>query len=100
MKTPKSAAKSAANTLKMVGEPVPDEFKIEDGVPLPTNRTTKRPAKYFPFERLSSGQSFLVAKEQRKGLRPALSRHYKATGQKKTIVMREQADGSVRVWRK
>jgi hypothetical protein len=94
---PKVATAKTANAFTIVGDA---DFKIEDGVPLPANRTTKRRQRYFPFEKLTSGQSFLVAKDKRKGLRPALSRFYKAAGEKKTIVMREQADGSVRVWKK
>jgi len=84
-KTTTVAAKTAADTSsKVVGDV---EFKIEDHIPLPV---TARPVRYFPFEKLKSGQSFLVLKDQRAGLRTSLAAHYKATGEKRTIVMRKQ----------
>lgn len=91
----------AKPAIKVVSEPVADldPFVIEDGVPLPSS--TKRPAKSFPFEKLKSGQSFLVPKDERKGLRPALARFYKANpAERKSIIMRPQDDDAVRVWKK
>jgi hypothetical protein len=76
------------------------DFVIESNVPLPTNRSTARPKRHFPFDRLKAGQSFLVSKDKKKGLRPALARHYKANpAERKTIVIRPEGDG-VRVWKK
>ena len=94
-KTATVAAKTvAATSSKVVGDV---EFKIEDHIPLPA---TARPVRYFPFDKLKAGQSFLVLKDQRAGLRTALAAHYKATGEKRTIIMRKQDDESIRVWKK
>jgi hypothetical protein len=77
------------------------DFPIEDGVPMPVKRSAAKVKRYFPFDKLKSGQSFLVEKDRRKGLRPSLARFYKDDPtRRKTIVMREQPDGSVRVQRK
>jgi len=94
-KTTTVAAKTAANaSSKVVGDV---DFKIEDNVPLPT---TARPVRYFPFDKLKSGQSFLVLKDQRAGLRTSLAAYYKSSGETRTIIMRRQDDESIRVWRK
>jgi hypothetical protein len=71
---PKAAAKSAR--IELV-EPDAD-FKIEDGIPLPATARSTRPPRYFPFEKLRTGQSFLVSKEKKKGLRPAVRAYYAA----------------------
>jgi hypothetical protein len=75
MKQTRVATKTANNTLAFVGDA---DFKIEDGVPLPRTSRPARPARYFPFDKLKAGQSFLVPKDRKKGLRPALSRHHAA----------------------
>jgi hypothetical protein len=101
LKTPKVAAKTVGNTLKVVGEPVPDEFKIEDGIALPKSARPARAPKYFPFDKLKAGQSFLVLKTQKKGLRPALARFYKANpAERKTIAIRKVEGEALRVWKK
>jgi hypothetical protein len=95
---PKVATKSADSSVKLVGDA--DVFKIEDGIPLPV---TVRPnaRRHFPFDQLKSGQSFLVAKDKRKGLKPAVAAYYKANpSERKTIVVREQEGEAVRVWKK
>jgi len=73
------------------------DFKIEDNVPLPA---TARPVRYFPFDKLKPGQSFLVLKDQRAGLRTSLAACYKSSGETRTIIMRRQDDESIRVWKK
>jgi hypothetical protein len=97
MKTTKTAMKTAP-ALAFVSDA---DFKIEDGIPMPTSARPARPAKYFPFEKLTSGQSFLVSKDRKKGLRPALARYYAANpAQRKTIAIRKVENDAVRVWRK
>jgi len=91
------AAKAANNTAASVSGDDFFEFRIEDNVPLPV---TAKPARYFPFEKLKSGQSFLVTKDQRKGLRQSLAAYYVASGEKRTVIMRKQEDESIRVWKK
>jgi hypothetical protein len=71
---PKAVVKSAS--LRVVAEPVPAaDFKIEDGIPPRATARAVRPARYFPFDKLKNGQSFLVAKDRKKGLRLALGRY-------------------------
>jgi hypothetical protein len=99
MKTTKATAKTASNTMAVVGD---DEFRIEDGVPMPTTARPARAVRYFPFEKLlKSGQSFLVTKDRKKGLRPALKAHYAAhPTERKSIIIRPVEGEALRVWRK
>jgi hypothetical protein len=97
MKT-KVATKTVANTFAFISDA---DFKIEDNIPMPTTVRPTRPAKYFPFDKLQSGQSFLVSKDRKKGLRPALARFYKANpSERKTIAIRQVEGEAVRVWKK
>jgi hypothetical protein len=98
----KAAVRPASTSFKVVAEPVHDsEFRIEDGIPLPLTARPTRPERYFPFDKLKSGQSFLVSKDKKKGLRSALARFYAAhPAERRTIIQHKQDDGSVRVRKK
>jgi hypothetical protein len=76
---PKVATAKPANAFTIVGDA---DFKIEDGVPLPASKKTARQPRYFPLDQLKVGQSFLVRKDKKVGLRPAVVAYRKATGEK------------------